>query len=411
MLSLFSFLTIPPQGSEPLAVAVSGGPDSLLLAHLMHKMYSCPTLGLTIDHGVRKESATEAKQVAETLTTWGMSHKTLKLDHPKPTQAHLRQMRYEALATFCIQNNIFHLFLGHHKDDVLETFCMRLYKGAQSISALGAMQPTTYYKGILLQRPFLKLTRTDIMHLATEAKLPFMCDPSNKNKRFQRVRLRQNLALLETEKKKAWHSQSMIWQQKKACLIKQVRDLLPHFYVSHTPGSLTLKQEILTHLTLDLKIILIREILPVFGMQKMQPQTTKQILHILSGLQSHKKVTLGGCALYIKNGLLFFEREWQRIPPLKLSTKHRKGFVWDGRFFIIPPASALNGHYIIQPWGRIRNKQTTKTHAKQTQLATHPASPALFNADQQKKTKKTKETLTNHFLNKIWIKNILFINP
>ncbi len=126
----------PFEATPALAVAVSGGPDSLALA-MLAKAWSDARGGslvaLTVDHGLRPESTGEARQVGRWLKKRGIPQRILRWDGPKPgsaLQAEARSARYALLTGWCRARGILHLLLGHQREDQAETVLMRLERGS-----------------------------------------------------------------------------------------------------------------------------------------------------------------------------------------------------------------------------------------------------------------------------------------
>jgi len=183
-----------------IAVAVSGGADSFALLHLTHqwaKEKNISVLALTVDHGLRPESADEARIVADWCTQHNIPHQTLHWLGEKPDtaiQATARKMRRNLLCAACIEQDIHHLLLGHQADDQAETLLMRLQRGS-GLKGLRVMHPFTRHKatGIAIVRPLLHTTRAALRTYCVEQKLPFIDDPSNDKTEFERVRMRKVL--------------------------------------------------------------------------------------------------------------------------------------------------------------------------------------------------------------------------
>jgi tRNA(Ile)-lysidine synthase len=121
---------------EDLAVAVSGGPDSLALAYLA-KCYSIKNKinvkYFIVDHKLRNESAAEVKTVKSVLNKIDINCKILKWNGKKPSkniQAIARDKRYSLLVNECKKNNIKYLLLGHHLNDLFENFLIRMVRGS-----------------------------------------------------------------------------------------------------------------------------------------------------------------------------------------------------------------------------------------------------------------------------------------
>lgn len=136
-----------PFEREPrLAVAVSGGPDSMALLLLAQEWAAARggrVSALTVDHGLRAELSAEAAQVAQWAGLLGVSHVALTWIGDKPTadiQAAAREARYCLLEEWCAASGVFHLLLAHHRDDQAETFLLRLARGS-GLDGLAAIAP------------------------------------------------------------------------------------------------------------------------------------------------------------------------------------------------------------------------------------------------------------------------------
>lgn len=191
----------------PIAVACSGGPDSLALAHMLKEGYATPERTLhiiSVDHALRADSQAEQASLSCIAQFWNyVKFKSLTWDHEENVdsrvQEEARAARYTLMAQYCKAEGINHLFLGHHMDDQAETFLFRLAKGS-GLDGLGGMKPVqTYNESLSLCRPFLELPKADLISYCEEYNLPYISDPSNENTDFARVRLRESRAVLEGE--------------------------------------------------------------------------------------------------------------------------------------------------------------------------------------------------------------------
>ncbi|MBN2675810.1 MAG: hypothetical protein JXR30_00995, partial [Alphaproteobacteria bacterium] len=102
-----------------VAVAVSGGADSMALSWLCHKHSSLSLLGLTVDHRLRSESQKEAESVQNIFSKWGVPHRILTWENPsqKSLEEEARFARYELLVEACQKEEIKTLFVAHHQGD------------------------------------------------------------------------------------------------------------------------------------------------------------------------------------------------------------------------------------------------------------------------------------------------------
>jgi len=192
-----------------IAVAVSGGPDSMallsLLCALSSKHPGIKIHALTFDHGLRTESGVEAEQVGAWIESWpNVEHHILNWHGDKPDTGIMEQARdarYTAMAAWCHAHNIKTLWLGHHQTDQAETFLFRLAKGS-GLDGLGGMmeyQPCSVDPSIMLVRPMLQMAKGDIVAFCQNHTIPHVIDPSNINMKYARARLRHALPALEAE--------------------------------------------------------------------------------------------------------------------------------------------------------------------------------------------------------------------
>lgn len=184
--------------TEGLALAVSGGGDSMAMLHLAIAAGLRPNV-VTVDHGLRAESAVEAEMVGKIAAELGLSHQTLRWqgwDHAGNLQDAARKARRRLMAHWATEHGISSVALAHTQDDVAETFLMRLARGA-GVDGLAAMSPVWAESGILWQRPLLQVARADLRHWLTEQGLSWAEDPSNENLRFDRVKARKALTVLQ----------------------------------------------------------------------------------------------------------------------------------------------------------------------------------------------------------------------
>jgi len=189
-----------------LAVAVSGGPDSLALAYLT-KCYSIKNKikvkYYIVNHKLRKESSLEAEVVKKVLKKIDIHCKILNWNGKKPSkniQASARDKRYSLLAGECKKNDIKYLLLGHHLNDLFENFLIRMVRGS-GLNGLISFNKNIKYRGqdLNIIRPLLDLEKKDLLYVSNEVFSFFVKDPSNINEDYKRTRIRNLLHSLEKE--------------------------------------------------------------------------------------------------------------------------------------------------------------------------------------------------------------------
>jgi tRNA(Ile)-lysidine synthase len=191
---------------EDLAVAVSGGPDSLALAYLA-KCYSLKNKVKVkyyiVNHKLRKEATLEAEKVKKVLKKIDIVCSILNWNGKKPSkniQAIARDKRYSLLTNECKKNNIKYLLLGHHLHDMYENFLIRMVRGS-GLNGLISFSKSTKYRGqdLNIIRPLLNLEKKDLLHISNEVFNFYVKDPTNLNEDYKRTRIRKLLHSLEKE--------------------------------------------------------------------------------------------------------------------------------------------------------------------------------------------------------------------
>jgi tRNA(Ile)-lysidine synthase len=192
-----------------LVLAVSGGPDSMALmvlaARWRGRLRNMPKLiAVTIDHGLRREAKAEARRVAALARALKVPHRIVRWTGKKPDtglQQAARLVRYRLLADAARQAGAAHILTAHTCDDQAETVLIRMMRGS-GISGLGAMQKVSPVPGagdVQLLRPLLAVAKSRLIATLKAASIAFAEDPSNRDPRFTRARLRALMPILAAE--------------------------------------------------------------------------------------------------------------------------------------------------------------------------------------------------------------------
>jgi len=185
----------PFEARPHLAVAVSGGADSmalLLLAHRWARAGHGKVTALTVDHGLRMGSAAEARQVARWCRARGIAHVTLRWAGAKPAtgiQAAARAARYRILEDWCARRCVLHLLVAHHADDQAETVALRRERGSGA-DGLAGMSAIVETPRLRILRPLLGVPKARLAATLRRAGQGWIEDPSNRDAKFARARLR-----------------------------------------------------------------------------------------------------------------------------------------------------------------------------------------------------------------------------
>ena len=181
-----------------VAVAVSGGPDSmslLFLANTFIKYKKGKLMALIVDHRIRKNSKEEAKFISTYLDKNNINSQILTVNKDKVSKKSMneaRDNRYNLLTDYCIKNNILHLFIAHHKDDNLETFLNRKIAGSD-FYGLKSMSEFSLYNKVCIIRPLLNFSKDALLNYNKKNKIEYINDPSNFNLDYTRPTIRNFL--------------------------------------------------------------------------------------------------------------------------------------------------------------------------------------------------------------------------
>ncbi|WP_428658718.1 tRNA lysidine(34) synthetase TilS [Reyranella sp.] len=187
----------PFEARPVLAVAVSGGRDSLALALLAHDWAVARqgrVLALIVDHGLRPESGAEARATLGRLDRRGIAGEILQWAGTKPAsglQEAARDARYRLLFEACRRHGILHLLVAHHAGDQAETIAMRAARRSGP-DGLAGMAAAVEHRDVRLLRPLLGVSRDRLTATLEARAVGWVDDPSNDDRRFERVRVRQD---------------------------------------------------------------------------------------------------------------------------------------------------------------------------------------------------------------------------
>lgn len=362
-----------------LALAVSGGSDSMALLHLAAGWRDLnaqpPEIAvLTVDHGLRPESAAEAEAVAEAAQQFGFAHLTLVWREAKPRtglQAAAREARYRLMTGWCREHGADALVTAHTQDDQAETFLLRLARGS-GVDGLSAMSPEVQLDGCVLCRPLLGLSRARLRAYLRERGLAWFDDPSNKNPAFERVRIRRALSRLRgSGVTPAAISLSARRLKRASRALDELTDQLFSSRVCLRPeGYLTLPRQVLTEVPEESRIRLLARMLDVVGGEAQSPRLAR--IERLAGDVTRTEFaprTLGGCLIEVSGNELRVFREFGRMrdEPLVLAPGEEK--LWDGRFAVrLGPEAA--GPVTVQAlgpegWREVRKSREDAMGAEQ----------------------------------------------
>lgn len=308
-----SLLGVDFSTQKNIAVAVSGGGDSIALAYLLSQWATGTGIkihALTVDHGLRPESAAEAKTVSKILKPFGITHKILKWDGVKPKtkiQEAARDARYKLMADYCAAKKITRLCVAHHGQDQMETILFRMAKGT-GLDGLTGIRPITLLdNGLTLLRPLLPVSHNDLLETLKANDISWIEDPSNKNDKYARVRIRNIIDVLEKEGLSPDRISSL--SSRITDSIKLIDYLIDKEYETMTLYKDTKRIEInyicFYNLPNEGKTRILKAIITDLNPTKKYPARLEDIERLTQKMgDNFKASTLGGCIFRRKKGVL-----------------------------------------------------------------------------------------------------------
>lgn len=191
--TISEFLELYCPDGGPLLLALSGGPDSMALFHIL-LAEGYPFEVAHVDHGWRVESGEESLILGQKCREAGVCFHMTRLGSPeaKNLEDRARKARLAFFKEVIGQRNLRGVLLAHHADDHAETVLKRLFEGA-SLPKLKGLLPQIELEGITLFRPFLKIRKKEIIKWLEDKNIDYFFDRTNTDSKFLRTRLRQEI--------------------------------------------------------------------------------------------------------------------------------------------------------------------------------------------------------------------------
>lgn len=341
----------PFEPAPHIAVAVSGGADSLaltLLADHWVRARGGTLTGLTVDHGLRAASASEGAQVGAWLAARCIDHRCLVWGGPKPQrgiQAAARAARYRLLEGWCGQAGVLHLLIAHHREDQAETVLLRLARGS-GLDGLAGMAAAVEREACRILRPLLGVSQGRLPATLKAVGQEWVEDPSNGDRTYARVRLRQGMRTLLAEEgltAERLAETAAHLGRARAALEASVAELLARAIAVHPAGFVRLDAAMLAAAPKEIGLRALSAVLAMVGGADYPPRLERLVrLHgqLTGGLGGGR--TLGGCRVLPRRGGVLICREPSAIAP-PMPAPPGETVSWDGRFRMRLPATATQG--------------------------------------------------------------------
>ncbi len=375
----------PFEARPGLAVAVSGGPDSLalgLLADHWARRQGGAVVGLIVDHGLRPESAAEALQTGAWLTARRIPWQILSWTGAKPTvgiQAAARTARYRLLGDWCRAAGVLHLLTAHHLDDQAETVALRQGR-ASGPDGLAGMAAVRELAGLRLLRPLLAVPKTALLAYLRALGQPWLEDPSNRAPGFARARLRATAGLdvAQLARLAAGHGAARAaWEREVAAWLAHHVRIFPAGFVLMAHAGLAAAPVEIARRAVQ------RTLLAVGG--RPYPPRQARLARLLDELRTNPHVTgrtLGGCRLLRQGDRLLVCREAGAITEV-LEPRSGAWQSWDGRFAVrlTGAVAGLSVRALGAEGWRQRVGLTAPAPAAALPAVVRPSLPAVWRGD------------------------------
>jgi tRNA(Ile)-lysidine synthase len=311
---------------------------------------------LTVDHGLRPESADEAKQVGLWLAARGIDHRILRWGGDKPStaiQTKARQARYDLMEEWCRLNDVTTLAVGHQRHDQAETFLLRLMHGS-GLDGLASMAAKRRLGDVSLIRPLLSVSKQRVLATLAERDQPFIADPSNRNPKYERVRVRRLMDEIAVSEEAIAATVKTLGQTRAS--MERVMDRAETLLVSRDPmGFAVVDYQGLLQLPAEIAVRVMSRLIRQIGGKRYPPNMDCVLRLLIKGTG-----TLSGCRIEQRpDGVSLLCRENRGIEPLKPVIPGGR-VEWDGRFIIDTkpdcPAGALVGALGVDGWKQIKDR-------------------------------------------------------
>ena len=303
--------------NQNFIVAVSGGADSLALSYLA-KVCSIKNFldvrYFIVDHKLRKNSSTEVKFVKKHLKKFSINSNILTWNGRKPKkniQSIARDKRYELLIDKAKKLKIKNILIGHHLDDLFENFFIRILRGS-GLKGLVSLDKNTQKNGVNLMRPLIDIDKKDLVYVSNYIFGSYVDDPSNKDEKFKRIKIRNFLNQLNLEgldRNKFFLTIKNLKIANENIKFYTIKNLKENITTFKKKDAVVLKEDFFLQSN-EVVFRSFTEVIKTVG-KKYNFVRGKKVINIIGLLKSNSsfKVTLGGCLIKKVNETVIISKE------------------------------------------------------------------------------------------------------
>jgi tRNA(Ile)-lysidine synthase len=330
--------------ANKLALAVSGGPDSMALAACVKRWAQRDLIALIVEHGLRPESAAEAAQVKIQLARMSIKAEILPWTHGEiHNRLHekAREARYNLLMQGCRTFGASDLLLAHHSGDQAETVLMRIAKGS-GIDGLAGIAAQNVREGVRLLRPLLPVSKERLIATCNELGISYVTDPSNASEKYARGRLRKIMPLLAQEGLTIESLTTLAWRARedKEALDFMVNKLLREASRTEPGGSLRLERAAFRDVPHAIGLRALAASLRYVHEDRYPPEyaSLSLLLEALTGTEERARTFYGCMASFSAKRALLLREPSAASEPAFLPSGTT--VLWDNRWLVTSEATA-----------------------------------------------------------------------
>ncbi|MEE2695124.1 MAG: tRNA lysidine(34) synthetase TilS [Pseudomonadota bacterium] len=331
------------EDSPHIGVCVSGGVDSMALLLLMNSWIKKKEGKITVihfNHNFRKESFSEATLVKKKAKELEHDFKILNWSKEKPKNSIMkeaRDARYESILKYCKKKRIITLMTAHHLDDTLETYIMRKERKYSTLG-LTAIPGQNYQENIQILRPLLDIRKLRLLKTCIKKKSDWVNDPSNKNEKFERVRIREYLKNLNQDRQKRIESEFKLQLKKNLKIEKRISEYFINKLQFLDSGQFIIERRSLLYLPRYLQIEILKKLLVTCSGSVYPPKnlSLRDLLYRIKNLEK-LRYSIHSCIIDVKINEIRLFREYKKIKETvakSICVKKGESILWDNRYKI-----------------------------------------------------------------------------